>query len=382
MKNIIPILLITLLATGCSMPFKNPIFEPNDARFKGLETSMTTQENNAATLIMIHGMCNHDKNWVVGNQKNFAKSFGYQVGGLEKVLDGGLAGVSAYRADLFNDHRRIALYGIVYAPVSLVIKQTTLCRYVSKPTDVCPFDPPLYSRTRASINAEAINGLMNDCLADAIVYQGPAGKTMREGVRSALIEIQKNRSTDREVSNSPLFLYSESLGSKVLRDAVLCAPDDRAASLLSMLSNTSQAFLAANQIPFLNLGHEPPECNSETSREVLQSLAGIKVDLKGDFSDLLNVIDAMRAQKSGKSGVPNLTGVVAFTDPNDLLSYEIDPSDYGNRSVVNGLISNDRTWFGLIENPYTAHTGYKNNPSVLNHIRCGRNIPAMSACAE
>ena len=72
--------------------------------------------------------------------------------------------------------------------------------------------------------------------------------------------------------------------------------------------------------------------------------------------------------------------MVAFTDPNDLLSYRLMPWRYARPgvTVVDVLVSNDKTYFGLLENPLSAHTGYMKNPAVTKAIMCG--LPTSEYC--
>jgi hypothetical protein len=42
------------------------------------------------------------------------------------------------------------------------------------------------------------------------------------------------------------------------------------------------------------------------------------------------------------------------------------------------LVSNARTWLGLIENPVAAHLDYLENPEVGDLIACG--YPRFSGC--
>ena len=65
--------------------------------------------------------------------------------------------------------------------------------------------------------------------------------------------------------------------------------------------------------------------------------------------------------------------VVAFTDPNDLLSYpqvRSKPADTHRYRVVDVIVSNDWTWLGLLERPDRAHGWYDRTSTVL--IGCGR----------
>jgi hypothetical protein len=71
---------------------------------------------------------------------------------------------------------------------------------------------------------------------------------------------------------------------------------------------------------------------------------------------------------------------VAFTDPNDLLSYTLPPQQYAQLGVTvyNILVSNAPTYLGLLERPDTAHLEYLNNPDVGRLIACGQ--PASARC--
>ncbi len=73
----------------------------------------------------------------------------------------------------------------------------------------------------------------------------------------------------------------------------------------------------------------------------------------------------LRKRQAGQRRVADrhLT-LVAFTDPNDLLSYTLDESKYAQDgiTVYNVLVSNAPTWLGLLERPDTAHLAYLSNP--------------------
>ena len=61
--------------------------------------------------------------------------------------------------------------------------------------------------------------------------------------------------------------------------------------------------------------------------------------------------------------------LIAFSDPNDLLSYELrEPLD---ETTVNVRVSNSPTWLGLFENPEAAHTGYLERDEIWRLINCG-----------
>ena len=72
--------------------------------------------------------------------------------------------------------------------------------------------------------------------------------------------------------------------------------------------------------------------------------------------------------------------LVAFSDPGDLLTWTLPPERYrdGGTGVFNVLVSNARTYFGLLEDPVRAHTEYLSNPDVGSLIACGQ--PRSSLC--
>ena len=68
--------------------------------------------------------------------------------------------------------------------------------------------------------------------------------------------------------------------------------------------------------------------------------------------------------------------VVAFTDPNDLLSYRLIPSvlDVARARLINVIGSNETTWLGFLERPDTAHCGYTWNATVIGLIAHGHQV--------
>ena len=138
-------------------------------------------------------------------------------------------------------------------------------------------------------------------------------------------------------------------------------------------SRLAAVFMAANQLPILGLAD--------------QGLVSTKSALTPDASSgdsLQRFLKARReyATNSPRSASASFTklAVVAFTDPNDLLSYRLLPSRYrsDNVDIADVLVSNQPTYFGLLENPLSAHTTYLANKDVARFIACGN--PGSSLC--
>ncbi|MNE85481.1 hypothetical protein D3C80_1824860 [compost metagenome] len=75
----------------------------------------------------------------------------------------------------------------------------------------------------------------------------------------------------------------------------------------------------------------------------------------------------MNAQQKGDENSEPF--VVTLTDPNDLLSYSFFGAAVQPRyPVLDVVVSVAKTYFGLLENPYLAHTEYLSRPSVVDLI--------------
>jgi hypothetical protein len=94
------------------------------------------------------------------------------------------------------------------------------------------------------------------------------------------------------------------------------------------------------------------------------------------------------AEASGVEAPPPEKQIVAFTDPNDILSWRLRPKDLevprsDRRSVklTNVYMSNGEVSIpGLISDPVKAHTGYFDNPRVMNLLLCGASNGAVDQC--
>jgi hypothetical protein len=58
--------------------------------------------------------------------------------------------------------------------------------------------------------------------------------------------------------------------------------------------------------------------------------------------------------------------VVAFTDPNDLLSYKLTGRDVGEHPFANVTLSVARwSYLGIVANPLKAHTGWEKDRRAI-----------------
>ena len=130
--------------------------------------------------------------------------------------------------------------------------------------------------------------------------------------------------------------------------------------------------MAGNQLPILGLAEQEldgrPGAPSGTERSAAAPDA------------LQRFLELRRRQAAPRAESVARLAVIAFTDPNDLLSYRLLPARYAapDVAVADVLVSNARTWLGVIENPVAAHLDYLANPDVANLIACG--WPSTPSC--
>lgn len=365
LERITTIIIVTsMLILGCSKPYSKPEIVP-DSKFKGLS------DYSASRLFMVHGMCHHTKEWFVGNVASFKEKYKLHGGGIGSIpLDKGY-GVELYTAELHNNKTSVRLYGLIFSGITKEIKQKALCANVSKKNDICEDVGGLYNKKQASINKLIKNELMNNCLADAVIYLGETGRKIRAGVRHAIITSLKHSSNFSKYVDTPVFYYSESLGSKILGDSIVCAENKEKIFFDKEMGATTHFVMAANQIPLLNLGNNKVPCGNSYKAKSQPPAKLIT------YLDLFKRID--RSKKYNKDKRRSISfstplTVLSFTDPNDTLSYEMSKANFESVNLINITVSNASTLFGMIENPLDAHTAYDRNGSFIEYLWTGRDL--------
>jgi hypothetical protein len=169
-----------------------------------------------------------------------------------------------------------------------------------------------------------------------------------------------------ESVSTPVAIVTSSLGSKVIFDAIYKLSTDKQTEAAGdrIVRRTSQIFMQANQMPALGLADQYLDVTKSLSQEAAPS------DFPRDpIGALLRRTQSLRLKDQWL--VPS---VVAFTDPNDFLSYVLGPSSHAQQAaypIIDVIVSNEHTYFGLFENPYAAHTTYEDNDAVRQLIACG-----------
>jgi len=335
-------LLLLIGLAACTTPYKSGRILPPGQTFPGL-TSIVSAE--PIDVISIHGMCTHDRAWVVKTGQQMARYLALSYTPPEAAWKT-VGELEIWRNELRDTGGAIALtdYAILWSKLTAA-KKRTLCYDSGMKTASC--DRPGDKRRRARINNLLKSNLMNDCFADAMIYVGPDGDNIRATVRRALGLI----SDDRRDNENPAAIISESLGSKIISDVVRTSPADDLRALQA-LARTRLIFMAANQIALLDLA----ERRDPGVLAPVDTLKALK-DAILNFDRHTNALSLDSAIHS-----------VAFSDPNDLLSYELARDDGTSASV---RITIAPIWFGLFVDPWHAHTHYLENENVWRFIACG-----------
>ena len=345
MKLIFPLLACALLVGCTSTPYRPA---QADGAFPGLVDFAATAPGQAVDVLLVHGMCTHDVRWADETVAQLGSALKAQA-----VVQAGAASTGAAADGIEIVERTITLRqgelrikALVWSPLTTPLKRQ--------------LDYDLSARlpaTRAKLNARAKDKLLDDCLPDALIYQGAARDTIQQRMAQAIV-----RATGDAAPDAPLLVLSSSLGSKILFDTLLRME----ASAQRTVDRMAYLVMAANQIPLLALAD--------------QQVPGVAATAARPPDSLHAVLLKRRAGILPRSRNASQLSLVAFSDPNDLLTYTLERERYAGLgvNVVNVLVSNAPTWLGLLERPDHAHTNYLLNPDVARMVACGE--PRSARC--
>jgi len=342
---------VTLTAAGCtSLPYEKPVIEamaPTAQRFDGLRD---LAPGRPLQVLVVHGMCTHDFNWVEAWVKAMGRAFGSP--GVQKPSSP-VGSIATARYDFTDNGRTVEVTFAVWSMATAAPKQRLA--YDSK--GKFPYE-------RAKFNDAAKSELINDCFADPVIYSGSSapgtiGQALRADMVGVVCGFLGGQWTAKACSGADATMdrafITESLGSKMLFDGVGSLADPNtpeAAPLRKSLARTRAIYMLANQLPLLALAEA--RAGMTTSRVETSELGWFGPSPGRDLAD---------AQQSG----PALQ-IVAFTDPNDQFSYRLTHASIGEDpervALFNVIVSNAPTYFGLAENPWPAHVGYWDNAVV------------------
>lgn len=349
-KLTIPLL---ALVAGCTMPYR-PALLTEPGQFPGLIDFAAQSASKRADIIVVHGMCTHDASWAAETVDILAQQLGANAGTSPGPgLRAALGGVEVIPESVKTPVGELRFKALVWSPLTTPLKQQ-LCYDQTTKSSICTGAPP-FTPKRAKLNARVKDWLVDDCFPDALIYQGVGRDQIRSAMRDAILQ-----ATSDGDPGAPLVVVAESLGSKILFDTLLEMTEqpDTEHAAMQTLNRIAYLIMAANQIPLLSLADQPLNNG---------------MFAKGATGDSLQQLLQKRAPADKQRRAPQRLTLVAFTDPNDLLSYTLLKERYAAEGVAvhNVLVSNAPTWLGLFELPDRAHVDYLLNPDVGRLISCG-----------
>lgn len=393
------------LAVGlaaCTTTLPDPKLDPPDATFMGLGRLLAEEPTRKMDLFVVHGMCHHDGGWADAWLERMSKLTGSTPHSKKRPPDSPPAEIKVYSATLplpqAGSGAEIRFHAVVWSGLTKPHKDR-LCYDQTNKSASCqtaaPAARPAYPYPRARLNAALKDDLLNDCFSDAIAYLGASRPAIIGQMQEALLQARSDALPTTEVqrqgvakaaSQNPagLVVLSSSLGSKVVFDAMLeltksSAPELREAGF-RLRNSTRGVFMAANQIPLLSLADLGMTGQPASTLSTQRSQPG---QFAPDPLEALFGNPGPALMGVAPAPPPPKPKVVAFTDPNDLLSYTTRTylgAAPGERSydMVDVVSSNAGTFLGLFENPYKAHTAYLDNTNVADLLFCGK--PRWSRC--
>ncbi len=365
-------------------PYATPLIEKpagagDDGSFDGLvQLAAAAPPGSVVRVFWVHGMCTHPSTWADDRTNRLAAI----IGGTRQSLGSrpiGPHGASIRIERINKGGVALELVFFSWSPLTAPFKAALAFDHSRDHGGEFPY-------ARATLNRELKRGLVNDCLTDVIVYNGPNGNDIRRAMTEAACFALGGRGNGQDCDVSagdappPVALVAESLGVKLVLDAfieigrVIDRRGDRVAmaQLAQGLSKVKMVYLFSNQVPLLDSAGSPREAPSWAQRAKMSASLG----------DLFRLMDQARPLVQPS---PAPVTVVAFSDPNDLLSYRIVPAHLGDAAeylrIVNVILSNDPTYFGFVERPDAAHCGYAWNPYVFvllgDGYRAGKPLPPV-----
>lgn len=375
--------------SACTSPYKTPVLASNtgNSSFQGVVDMLDPQR--PLDLLVVHGMCTHDDTWAHAAISNLHAA----LGGTGKVdlvsVDVADTGIRLLQQTLSTPRGPVRANAILWSPLTTPLK-ARLCYDQSEKSETCPAEEKAqaYPYQRAVLNRILKDGILNDCLSDAVIYQGRSRDQINERMQRAVLQAMatsggKGSGGDMAAAaasvdeNIPLVVVSESLGSKVAFDAIFKlaeskSPTQRAAGQRTF-DRTTMIFMGANQVPILALG------DALLDGSVKSLALDARAYPEDSLAELLMARKARASLKAASASSAAPLRVVAFSDPNDLLSYVLVPSPWAKTyDVVDVVVSNASTFLGLLEMPTTAHQGYRENQAVRKFIACGN--PTSARC--
>lgn len=364
---------LAVLLSGCTPFWHFKASQPGtDAppAFCGISQSLAT--HTPARVLVVHGMGLHDRAYAANFEMDIASRLGVTGGSCtirpRKVVNPrdrhgnyGVIDVCTFTAGSDS----VAFYVWTWSSLTKPFKDAQVKYDVDHPDGF-----------RLVGNKYLKKNVISLSLADAVLYAGRFKEHMRYGAEQALCIAMTDGGTDDrpctfdEAAALPrhdFYIVTHSLGSMMVFDALR----SRRGVAEAVGSRLKLFAMLANQWPLLELS------TFEESREAIASNTAVA-------PSIVALSDMVGGRRAGESQLP----IVAFTDPNDLLSFRIPdywramvPEQVASRASFTNIVSSTThgSILWLAANPARAHTSYWRDGTVLKKLthgyRCAMRVP-------
>lgn len=173
-----------VLLAGCTTPYCPPVQVAGSASFTGLNAVIAENAGNPVDVILVHGMCTKTDAWAhfAVDAIMAAITPGYAAKPGKQPPPPAGAAIRIVHRDEVVRGAPIRFSSLIWSPPTAGLKHQLEFDRTGTATD-CAVDGECRPR-RARLNGMLKDGLLNDCLSDAIIYQGDS----RESIRQKMIE--------------------------------------------------------------------------------------------------------------------------------------------------------------------------------------------------
>src|SRR6516165_1988201 len=354
-RFLLPFTAICLL-TGCTM-LSVRRFE-ND--FDGLNAAASRSNSAGGTLriLLVHGMGHHAPGYSQPLMQGIAARLNLSSTGPSRRItirkerhDYGEINIANYSS---SEGKKVRAYELTWSATTDALKAR---QFASDAT---------YASDRVLVNRQLKAQLIDDALADPVLYIGRYRTHMQFPIMRAVEAILHDYEPQDELA-----IITQSLGSYMSYDTLLrmsrgeriMGEKEYSADVVrDLIGHTNYVFMLANQLPLLELSEvSNPLPLLHASDTAVKALAEIRRENK----------PKIRPQQPP---APPALHLVAFSDPNDLLSYPLDQSSISGSTIVysNVIVSVERSAIlGVFAWPLTAHTGHDKSKVVMDLLAFG-----------
>lgn len=354
--------------------------EIRGSTFSGIEEAFN--KKNTVKILMIHGVGTHAAGYSTRLRENLADSLGLDtVSKREKNIT--LVNPNDMKTEIGN--LRVMQMSDSNGGKDLIFYELTWSGITSPEKQILHYDTSgKYTHKRAAFN-NSMKGFLDDVVPDPMIYLMDKDNLILNGTKQAMCWMLGRRWDElkdgdkdichissyqqiKNLSNENIIFITHSLGSRILMDSMVeivqqvgeidGKADSKSQRIIDELKNKEiTVFMMANQLPLLQIARPQPQVH--------------------------NKIAAYCSPKGKKyrQRVFKKVNIIAFSDPNDLLSYDI-PQSFVDSYIDSRMcpevtnvslnVAEIISAFGVgVVNPVTAHTEYDNDARVIEMMTQG-----------